>query len=389
MILFVAPYSPPTAGGSGHLGATRKIEVIASVLAHLDNEILLVNSAHCSERPSPLSIRKITIGGVDVTEITPATSSNRAWGKLRNILFVKGIVRTIGDLGPPKFVWFYNGYAFEMQLCLLLERTFRVPMIMEFEDWHFSRRRGLNPKPLIDYCYWRLAAPRLSGVFVANSHLGTKMARFTNRVELLPGVVPQTLAKIAIQRPPFAVSRGPVRIGFFGGLSVEKGADLVLELANTLPEGFILHVTGTGPLAADFYARAKVAPRSLQYHGHVNDARLYELIAECDVILNPHSSIREMNDGVFPFKLIEAVASARLAISTQVPMLQLHDVLAGVQFVEHSSQAFHSAVLASREFHFAHADVIARSAALANQRFGEESLLASIRSMVGPTGLDT
>jgi glycosyltransferase involved in cell wall biosynthesis len=255
-------------------------------------------------------------------------------------------------------------------------------MILEFEDWHFSRSRGYNPKPYLDYFFWRLSAKLMSGAFVVNNMLASKMRPFRQRVELLPGVVPHKLVDIAKASEPFSSSLKIINVGFFGGLTAEKGAGVVMQLAATLPDNYVLHVTGSGPLAAEMESCARQYPNRLNFHGRVNDDQLYELIAGCDVMLNPHASIEEMNDGVFPFKVIEAVASGRLLISTTVPRQGLDDVLQGVLFVEHSVDSFLKAILMSRAHYLQHAVAIKNGAAMANQRFGGDAILKNVQSML-------
>ena len=50
------------------------------------------------------------------------------------------------------------------------------------------------------------------------------------------------------------------------------------------------------------------------YFGVVSDIELAEIMGKTDVLLNPHIKM----DGVFPFKLIEYVASGRLILSSDM-----------------------------------------------------------------------
>jgi hypothetical protein len=47
------------------------------------------------------------------------------------------------------------------------------------------------------------------------------------------------------------------------------------------------------------------------------------LMMRCDAIVNPHASIAAMGDGVFPFKVCEALASGALLISTPLPSIDI------------------------------------------------------------------
>ena len=382
MIVIVAPYSPPNRNCFAHLGASRKLETIISILSRFDTQIVLVNSAHNECICSPLVIIQSQICSINLMEIKLPTYSSRMIGKLINIFLAKQVLDVLQKMGSPQLFWFYNGYGFEMRMASLAWRAFRAPMILEFEDWIFARSRGFNPKPYIDYYLWRQAAHLMSGTFAVNSLLAKKIHSVVSSVDLLPGVVPEILANIGKHFPPFSNASSSISIGFFGGLSIEKGADIVLKLATTLPEGYVLHVTGSGPLMADFEVFSREYPARLCYYGQVNDTVLYGLIAQCDVMLNPHSSIEKMDNGVFPFKVIEAVASGRLLISTALPTQDLEEVLLGVQFVDHSTHAFIDAIVKARERYCQHSTLISQCSKLANQRFGEDALLKKVKDFV-------
>lgn len=382
MIVIIAPYSPPSRLINANLGASRKLETIISILSKLNKKIVLVNSAHNLTKATPASTQQMTVAGIDLIEITPATYGNRLLGKLINLFCIDQVLKEIKKIGQPEFVWLYNGYAFEMLFALKAKKILNVPMVLEFEDWHFSRGRGLNPKPYIDYFFWRLAKHAMAGSFVVNKLLAKKMCSLGNGVELLPGIVPNVLADIASNSVPFKNGANAVNVGFFSGLNVEKGADVVLQLAHKLPDGYVLHVTGAGALGDDFEQAAKALNGKLCYHGRVSDTALYQIIEKCDVMLNPHVSIELMNNGVFPFKVIEAVASGRLLISTSVPTEGVENALVGVQFVNHSADDFLSAILGCRQQFLKRSVIVAEGASVANQRFGEQALLEKISNMI-------
>ncbi|WP_139751867.1 glycosyltransferase [Aeromonas media] len=380
MIVIVAPYSPPSRYKDSHLGASRKLETIVSVLSKLDSKLVLINSGHGRVDVAPLSVSNAKIAGVELIEIIPSTSSNRQIGKFKNILCINSVLNEVEKIGKPTAFWFYNGYSFEMALALKSRKKYNVPMILEFEDWHFSRSRGLNPKPYIDYLLWRLAARLMSGSFVVNSFLKSIMLKYSNEIHLLPGIVPSCLATIAKSSFPFT-SVDRVKVGFFSGLNVEKGADIVLELASQLPEKYEIHVTGTGKLADDFKSLAEKRP-NLYYHGRVDDHELYKIISNCDVLLNPHSSIEHMGNGVFPFKVIEAIASGRLLISTKVPSENVEKLLSAVHFVEHTTEDFMLSIINSEQIFRKNKKTIESSALMANKLFGEDALLLKIKHII-------
>ncbi|MDP2760189.1 MAG: glycosyltransferase [Sideroxyarcus sp.] len=380
MIVVVAPYTGIGKDVDLHLGASRKIELILGLLVRLDSHVVLINSAHLGSKSATINVERVSISGFELTLITPPVLGNSKLGKFQNLFCVDEVMKILATLGTPKLFWFYNGFAFEM-LVAMHAKKFNVPMILEFEDWHFARRRGINPKGFIDFFFWYRAAHLMTSAFVVNAFLAEKMSSFTNQVEVLPGIVPEDLTQIA-RASPFPHGRQAIKVGYFGGLSVEKGADIVLRVAQSLPDGYEFHVTGSGPLADEFKRISLIHPARLHYHGRVGDAELYKLIAECDVILNPHSSLDNMCNGVFPFKVIEAVASGRLLISTALPKGDLADVLGGICFVDGHDDSFRAAILQSHRYYVENLKLIQWGAHVANQRFGQSALLGKLKLML-------
>ncbi len=378
MIVVVAPYSPIGRADNPHLGAARKIEIVVSLLSRLDSDIVIVNSAHNEERVQSFRVDTEIIGDVPVREISLPCLNNRQFGKLFNLMQVRHAVNRVFGMGKPTMIWLYNAYAFESLFALTVRKLADCPVVLEFEDWHFSRSRGLNPKPYIDYLLWRFTVKYFDHVFAVNDFLADKMRQFTSQVTLLPGIVPYRLEQISISKPPFNGDDAQIKIGYFGGLTQEKGADLILRLARKLPNGYCLEVTGGGGMEPDFIKASSSNPVSLRYHGKVSDVRLYELIAECDVILNPHSHIMEMHNGVFPFKVVEAIASGRLLISTPLPDTSLESVLQGVHFVENDCDAILAAVIDAKAIYQANKHKIKNGALEAVKLFGEIAFIEHV-----------
>ena len=382
MIVIVAPYSPYSKTPHPNLGASRKLETIIRVISTLNYPIVLINSAHNDRCERALQVFKCEILGVTITEIIPPLSKKAVFGKLKNLFYVNEVIEIIAAIGTPKFFWFYNGYSFEMIFAKKAHTRFKKPIILEFEDWHFSRSRGFSLKPYLDYFCWLRAAKVITASYVVNSMLYRKMIRYSKNVQFLPGVVPKELIETYSARPPFSKPDGIVRVGYFGGLSIEKGADIILEILELLPENYQLCVTGTGPLENLFIAAAIKYPDKFSYMGILKDSEFYKLMSSCDILLNPHSPIQFMNDGVFPFKVLEAVASGRVLISTELNGNGFNNLLLGVRFVKPKAVDFLSAILSSAIFYETNSIVINNAATETAKRFGEEALLESIKNLI-------
>ena len=381
MIIIVAPYTPVGRSSEPHLGAARKIEMVVGLLSRCDPFIVMINTAHNSNVKAPLTVAATQVGGVDVVEVTLPTSTNRRTGKLWNLFDVQAAIECVLNLGEPQLVWLYNGYAFESLFGRAMAKRIGCPVILELEDWHFSRGRGLNPKPYLDWAIWRSLMPHISYAFSVNSTLADRLGGISSKVGLFPGIVSEGIKTISKKNPPFSSITKPIVVGYFGGLSSEKGADLVLALVKYLPNDFKLVVTGAGPLETDFIEAAEENSARIQFHGRVNEDRLLGLISQCDVILNPHSPISKMADGVFPFKVIEGIASGRLVISTPVPGRGLETVLQGVKFIDHGFSALLDAVIASRDIYTRESCVISSGATEAARMFDENAILDIVKNI--------
>lgn len=386
MIIIVAPYSPAGRSQTPHLGAARKIETVVDILSQFGMPIVLVNTAHEQEVAAPTAVCGARIAGITVTEVTPPTYLKRRRGKLRNIFDVAQVAEVVVALGKPRLVWLYNGYAMESRLGVELRRRCGCKIIQEMEDWHFSRSRGLNPKPLFDWWLWREAAKQAAHVFAVNEALADRVRPLNASVSLFPGAVAPGIAGIRAARPPFSQADGSVTIGYFGGLSAEKGADSVLALSALLPNHYRLIVTGSGPLQDDFAANSAGNAGKLEFHGRVDDSRLIELIARCDVLLNPHSPIDRMANGIFPFKVIEAIASGRMLVSTSLPDEGLKNVLQGVRFCDHGTAELQEALLGARDWFTAHRLKVEAGADAALRTFGRDAMLKMVENVMAERG---
>jgi glycosyltransferase involved in cell wall biosynthesis len=377
LIVLVAPYSP-SGSTTPALGAARKIEAVINILSRRDQDIVLVNTAHNSSVKAPLSAVRQEIGRVSVLELTPRTVSSRRLGKLLNIIDVPAVAEAVLKLGNADLTWLYNGYAFEARFGRLVQRKTGCPVILELEDWHFSRGRGLNPKPFIDWAFWRSLMPHVSYAFAVNSSVANRMGGVGAKVGLFPGIVADGVAALGRDFPPFGSGQGAVVVGYFGGLSVEKGAHQIAALVPQLPSNFKVVVTGSGELELVFRQLQEKYGERLEFHGRVDDARLLELIGSCDVLVNPHEPIESMSNGVFPFKVIEGVASGRLVISTRLPTAGLEGVLQGVEFIDHEFHQLLDAVVNSRSTYLASLLNVRRGAAEASKLFGKEAILLTV-----------
>jgi len=307
-IVMVAPYLP----NSGSQAAAHKIEAVLRILSRSGRRIIFINSAHARTGFSRSSAAVRNIARVRVLEITPFTLRWRPAGKLANILAVLPLARRIARL-RPSLVWIYNSYAFEARFALLLSRYAGCRIVLEMEDLPLARKRGiLNLKPLLDSRYLSLLKRRATLVTCVNQSIQSSMS--PSRTMALPYIMSPFVR--FDDHEPF--HRSPFTLGYFGHLGAEKGASILAPLCGALPPNWRMVVTGRGPLASALRSCA-ASSSGMSFFEDVPYEKLYELLSQCDVTVNPHTSIQSMGEGVFPFKVLEAIASGRLVISTALP----------------------------------------------------------------------
>lgn len=382
MLVIIAPYSLKHRSQNCNLGATRKMGFFLSLLAQLEHKIVLVNTSHAEEGWHKREEYVCRIGDASVREIVLRQYPVRPLGKLLNLFEVGAVAKEIAQDGEPTLIWVYNAYVFEALLARALKRRFSIPLVFEFEDWAMARRKW-HPKSLTDLLAWRYVLPEPDLCLAVNRSLLKRERRRSGcDAQLCPGVVSGGLIDACIRQPAFSdTRRHQVVVGYFGTLSTEKGAEWLLDMVEHMGDHFVFHVSGNGPLAKEFETLS-ARRHNFYYHGQVDEDTLYDLMANCDVLLNPHKPIEAMGDGVFPFKVIEYVASGRLVISTPLPDANLAAAFKSIVFVEHDKASIVSVLNAARQIYEHRHARIETAVADVRRRFGEQGILQTLGAFV-------
>lgn len=211
--------------------------------------------------------------------------------------------------GQPVVFSFYNPLASEtipMVVARLLRP--RAPRILFYDDALFARRKvDLRLRSLVDQLPWWLARKLPTDVFAVNERLLATMDQPPSRVCLLPCLVESD------PDPPPPPPVEPLRLLYAGGLKAEKGIPLLLELAAALPPGVELHISGKGPMQAACAEAAASTPQ-LHFHGCLMEDAFSALQGRCAILISLHAEM----DGVFPFKLIDALHRGMAVVSGPV-----------------------------------------------------------------------
>lgn len=376
--VLVAPYAPgwPTA----NLGAAKKIELVAGLLRRMDFDVHLVDSSHPESRfAPPIVAQRQRLDEHDVTLWRPFSLPSRKVGKLANVYFSDGLFRRIAALAPA-LVWLYNSYSFEARLGLYLRRHTSCRMVLELEDLPRARKRGLNPKPLLDQMFFADLLREADLITYVNASLRT---RFRGRTQGNDFLFPSILKSELVAPAPRDRFRGDRRsVGYFGGLEPDKGARVLIDALPLLPDSWQLVVTGAGTLEPAFRDAQAKFPSRLAFHGRVSHARVAELMHSCDAIVNPHTSIADMRDGVFPFKVCEAIASGALVISTALPPIDVPLSRAVCSF-DGTAFGLRAALEGARPFYEERRAEVAALRAAVCERYGEEAVLRALRGAIG------
>jgi glycosyltransferase involved in cell wall biosynthesis len=133
-----------------------------------------------------------------------------------------------------------------------------------------------------------------------------------------------------------------------------------------------------GALEEDFRRAAAAHPDRLAFHGRVERSRLAELMFESDAIVNPHVSISAMDDGVFPFKVCEALASGALLISTRLPPIDI-DLTGAVMAFDGSPAGLAEALIDVPRRYAENRQAIDRARQEVVARYSEDAVLRGLR----------
>ncbi len=330
MILIVAPHDLRDPENSNFIAGAKKTQLIINSLLRIDNEIVLLNSGHQCSEVGESNAKIIEKNGGRVIVYNPKTHKNRKLGRLFHIIKNRQIIDDIiNEYGMPKFIWLYNAYAFEMSVCRYIKKKYNIKTIIGYEDSIFSRYNVLMLKPLLDWCFWVIAKKSIDAGYAVNNYLYKLLQKNGIDSYYSPGIVSDEVYQISKTSIPF--SNKKITIGYFGGLTKEKGAEELLKLAGKLDlDNFAFVVCGNGELSKKFIEMNNTQPGRFNFFGAVSENELIKKMAEVDVIVNAH----HLNFGVFPFKIIEALASSRLIISTRLPTKGFEDFTSPIEFYD-------------------------------------------------------
>lgn len=305
-ILIIAPYSP-----SGTLipalGAAKKIALFADAMAQAGIETGFINTANNVEVDGRLGVEKWSPASVR-SRFPIFIFRPRIIGRLVQALIAPVYGLLIALVFRPDFIWVYNQGFGELMLGYFA-LCGGGKLINEVEDLPRARLRGFfELKPMLDILAGQVFGPLVYRyLFVSQS----VMHHFSGR-GFIGDVVPGLIS---------SVSEGVVVnshcVGYFGGLSAEKGVDILVSLLSNPNRKWAASICGSGELADQI--RCSLRPDlNDQFIEGASDGEVDFYMQRCTILINPHIETRSILDGVFPFKLVEYLNTKALIISTNM-----------------------------------------------------------------------
>ena len=125
------------------------------------------------------------------------------------------------------------------------------------------------------------------------------------------------------------LNRKRLVVGYAGHLYEGRGIKLILCLAKLLPEVQFFVVGGEDEAIARYTRKTEVKElKNIRFVGFVNNAELPLYLAACDILLMPYQRELKVSGGgntsgwMSPMKMFEYMATGRLIISSDLPVLR-------------------------------------------------------------------
>jgi glycosyltransferase involved in cell wall biosynthesis len=311
-VLLIAPYSFKHTDIWYSPGRSRKLQQVEDSLRDLGFSIYSLSTLPVSLSPSHLSIRSLC------TSSTPCT-------RLIQILYstFRLIPQLSSSVTPNYILWVYNCRVSEFLPALIIH-LFRpsIPIFLQLEDLPFARTINSGIRGFIDLICLQFLSVFAKDVFVVSHNVGVIFQRITpfsnNRFTILPPALSASFLSSTSSRSE-PLSSTTISILYAGGYSPEKGVATLLNTFFRLPpERFSLMLVGHLP---DQILSLSSTHSNILCPGHVSSDSLFYHYARADVVVCPHV-FGTRSSFIFPFKLIEYIASGSIPLTTPMPGLE-------------------------------------------------------------------
>jgi len=301
---YIAAFASPDDTRWFSPGRYRKTRQVLAMLSQADYDLIRINTAPTSD-------------DIDITTFNLYHSSQPIIRLIYLVCQSFLYFWTQRSQVKSSFVMVYNTRTFESIVSLIAILLLpRCRLILQLEDLPQARRENNGLPGVLDLLFLKTLSNYNPIVYAASSSIASHYSNITDLpvhdITLLPPSLDQYfLDAVASREAPFSSSR--INILYTGSFISEKGVeDLLSAFLNIADPIFSLSLVGPAP--CEIVNSFKSHP-SIQFHGFLDDKLLTDLICSSDVFVNPHRHTTN-EDYIFPFKLIELVASGCLPLTT-------------------------------------------------------------------------
>jgi glycosyltransferase involved in cell wall biosynthesis len=314
-IYYVAAFADPMNRSWFSLGRQRKTDLVITLLSGLGYHLTSLNIA-----PSDALYSSSSVVGLCLNSFLPLRL-------LQLLLFSTRFFLKSTDRHSTGIIWLYNTRVAESLVAIvavLLRPHFKL--VLQLEDLPSARAANHGLRGLADSFSTRLLSKRANYVFAVSKNVASSFSRLTHypiaKVALLPPSIDPVFTQKAEQRAdPF--SKRHIVILYAGSYEPEKGVtDLIQAFLQLDKSLFRLLLAGSAPVEL---VKEYADSPEIRFTGVVDCVKLFHFYTTADVVVNPHRPILTPGN-VFPFKLVETVASGALPLTTPVPGSEFFDL---------------------------------------------------------------
>lgn len=312
-VFYVAAFADKTDEAWFCLGRMRKVQQVASALLALGHKPEFLNIA-------PLNVKSFTTCGASFPIKRLCSVPFLPFRFLQLFYNSACFFSSTCSRHSNAVIWLYNTRLAEsiVAFVALLIRP-QLRLVLQLEDLPSARAANHGLRGRFDRLSTLWMSRRADHVFVVSDQVACAFSTLANVPYETITVLPPTLdlgflQLVQVRNQPFSASS--FKILYAGSFGPEKGVeDLIEAFLATRSANCKLILVGSAPYDL---VQAHRFNTSIHFLGIVSNQELFQLYTSADVVVNPHRPILNP-DHVFPFKLIETVASGALPLTTPVP----------------------------------------------------------------------
>lgn len=371
-IFYVAAFANLSDHAWFSLGRMRKVDQVISTLQDLAHQVHLLNIAPCDAATVEAGDLPVPLAKLCSTSFMP-------------IRFLQLFANTasfflgLRTWDSRSILWLYNTRFAEsiVALAALMLRP-QLRLVLQLEDLPSARAANHGLRGAVDQFTTGCLSRRANQVFAVSEGVARSFSTATQfpyeSIEILPPALDPLFSVLATERrEPFSTPK--YTILYAGAFSREKGVYDLIEAFQSLDQmNAHLILVGSAPekIIESFNVHLRI-----RFTGVIPNDELFSLYTSSDVVVNPHRKILNPNY-VFPFKLVETVASGALPLTTPVPGSEAFGLPADC-FIK-NSQDLCEKLSNAPQLWGRHRASLQTASTLCRERYSSEVIKANMRS---------